>query len=92
MKIRLNDGKEGWIKANNLSLEAVDIATAKFSKIALENEDEEKKKAAIREIIQNSDLKSSIFIANLQEMVAEPAIDEIEEELISEYTYDTDSL
>lgn len=70
--------EEGWIKASNLSVATVDIATAKFAKLALGKE-EDKQKAAIQEIVQNGDLKSSVFIAHLEEMIAEPEVEEVEE-------------
>ncbi len=97
VKGKRSEGKwidEGWIKASNLSLEAVDIATAKFSKAALANEDEAKRQTAILDIVGNNDLSSSVFIADLQKMIAAPVVEEAQdtEEYITEYQDETDGL
>ncbi len=84
--------EEGWVKADNISYEAVDIATAKFGKKALENKDEDKKTAAIQEIINNSDLKTSVFMAKLQAMISVQEAAELEGEMISEYIPVLDSI
>lgn len=81
---------EGWVKISNLSSEAVDIATAKFAKKALENE--EKKIASIEDIINNSDLKTSVFIPELQKMISAAEAENPTEEMISEYIPETDSI
>lgn len=56
---------EGWVKAENVSFNAADIATAKFASKALNLEDKEEKIKAIQEIVQNQDLGESKFIASL---------------------------
>lgn len=56
---------EGWVKAENLSFDQIDIATAKFAKEALGLEDNEAKMQGLKEIIENTDLGDSKFIAGL---------------------------
>lgn len=59
----------GWIKPANVSYTDVDIAVAKYGGKALEITDRQKRNAAINEIINNSDYKSSVFINTLFRMV-----------------------
>lgn len=69
---------EGWVKADNISLEAVDIATAKFANEALELEDDEEKMNALIDITSNSDLAGSVFITELELMLTEiSGVDEV---------------
>ena len=59
----------GWIKPANVSYIDVDIAVAKFGAKALEITDRQKRNAAINEVINNADYKSSVFINTLYHMV-----------------------
>ncbi|PIB34021.1 hypothetical protein BFP72_00540 [Reichenbachiella sp. 5M10] len=71
-----SDGKwmdEGWIKADNISFNDIDIATAKFAKGALSLEGKEEKMAALQEIIENTDLESSSFMSSLVVQLTELA-------------------
>ena len=63
--------EEGWVKADNLSERAIDIAVAKFGRKALALEDQEEKKAALQEIIDNSDLKQAAFLPTIQSKLDE---------------------
>ena len=68
------DGKyieSGWVKGDNISSEAVDVATAKFGVTALAKESMDEKIAALTEILENSDLASSAFIPALNEKLTE---------------------
>ncbi|MDH5366878.1 MAG: hypothetical protein OEW67_07825 [Cyclobacteriaceae bacterium] len=80
--------EDGWVKAQHISFEPVDIATAKFAKQALKLEDQNKKVEAINEIINNPDLSASKFIANLEELITElntsEKLVEVIEEIINE--------
>jgi hypothetical protein len=67
------DGKwieTGWVKPANLSYTDVDIAVAKFAGKALAIEDNAKRLEALNEIINNSDLKESVFINELAGIVS----------------------
>ena len=90
MKIKGRLGKwmsEGWVKSDNVSFEAIDIAGAKFAKQALALEDEEERVKAINEIIDNPDLSGSRFVSELESHLLEiieaqtPKIEETEEEV-----------
>lgn len=59
----------GWIKPANVTYTDVDIAVAKFGAKAIEISDRQKRNAALNEIINNSDYKSSVFINTLFHMV-----------------------
>jgi hypothetical protein len=80
------DGKwieTGWIKPANISSSEIDVAVAKYAAKALAIEDKAKKEEAINEIIENSDLQSSVFIDELRTMVtpADEAIEELSEDI-----------
>jgi len=80
------DGKwieTGWIKTSNISNSEIDIAVAKYAAKALAIGETGKREAAIKEIVENNDLKGSVFIANLKELLI-PAEDFIEAELKSQ--------
>ncbi|MEO9967450.1 MAG: SH3 domain-containing protein [Reichenbachiella sp.] len=62
---------EGWVKSENISFEAVDIAGAKFALEALAIEDEDKRREALNDIINNSDLSGSKFILELETTLME---------------------
>ncbi|MCV9387088.1 SH3 domain-containing protein [Reichenbachiella ulvae] len=80
---------DGWIKKENLSYDQIDIATAKFAQEALSLEDKESKIGSLKEIIENTDLNGSKFIAGLVvELTKLTEEDEVMEEDIPE----TDSL
>lgn len=56
----------GWVKKESLSTTQVDIATAKFSQLALAETDVEKRKVALTSIVENPDFASSTFMPKLQ--------------------------
>jgi hypothetical protein len=56
----------GWIKNNGVSYTDVDIAVAKFARKAMDIKDVQKRKDAIKEIVNNPDYSGSIFISTLQ--------------------------
>lgn len=60
--------ESGWIKAGNVTYSDVDIAVSKFAAKALQITDPEKKKAALNEIVSNSDYNSSVFIEELDQI------------------------
>lgn len=76
------DGKwleTGWIKNSAVTYKDVDVAVAKFAGKAMSINEESKKIEAIEEIINNSDLNSSIFIESLKNLLPqEEIVDEIE--------------
>lgn len=87
---------EGWVKSGNISFEAVDIAGAKFALEALGIEDDTERATALAEIINNTDLAGSRFIAELESHLSElttsaedAAMDEIEEVSIEEQATDS---
>lgn len=87
------DGKwieTGWIKAPNISNSEIDIAVAKYAAKALAATESGKRDAAIREIVDNNDLKGSVFIADLKNMII-PAEEFIEEEIKSQASDTSDS-
>jgi hypothetical protein len=61
----------GWIKASNVTYNDIDIATAKYGSKAIAIEDKQKREAAINEIINNSDLSSSVFIKILSNNIGD---------------------
>jgi hypothetical protein len=87
VKGKRSEGKwieDGWVKAQHISFEAVDIAAAKFAKEALAMTDQEAKINAIHEIINNPDLSSSKFISDLEILIKELSATEELSEIIEE--------
>lgn len=82
--------ESGWIKAGNLSRQDVDIAVAVYAKKAFEIKEKSKQEEELKKIVDNQDFSESIFMADLNEVLAPPLQaelkdDEIEvEELIIE--------
>ncbi|HEX2935049.1 MAG TPA: hypothetical protein VHO72_06820 [Bacteroidales bacterium] len=77
------DGKwieSGWIKPSNITTAEIDVAVAKYASKALALADPTKKAAAINEILENSDLQSSVFIDELKSHIS-PAEEDVEETL-----------
>lgn len=72
----------GWIKPAGISYSDVDIAVAKYADKAMAITDAGKREAAIKEIVENSDLQESAFIADLKNALV-PAEDFIEAEVKS---------
>lgn len=62
---------EGWVKSNNISFDAIDIAVAKFGLKALAIEEGAEKIDALNEIINNPDLSNSKFIETLTAALSE---------------------
>jgi uncharacterized protein YgiM (DUF1202 family) len=63
-----NDGRyieTNWVKSDNISTEDVDIAVAKFAAPIAKMDDLEKKEEALKNLISNSDLNNSVFMADL---------------------------
>ncbi len=56
----------GWVKGNKLSKDGADVAVAKFGRVALDEEDPEVQIEEFKEILDNSDLRSSKFIPFIQ--------------------------
>ena len=56
----------GWVKGNKLSKDAVDVAVAKFGRLALTEEDPVKQVEKLKEILDNSDLRTSKFFPFIQ--------------------------
>ena len=57
----------GWVKNGNLTKKPVDIAVAKFARLALSEETEADQVERLKEIIDNGDFSSSSFIYSLRE-------------------------
>lgn len=56
----------GWVKKESLSSQAVDIATAKFARLALNEQDPDKRIQALKDIVENADFSGSTFMPRLQ--------------------------
>ncbi|MGE0076672.1 MAG: hypothetical protein AB7S48_02325 [Bacteroidales bacterium] len=87
------DGKwleTGWIKSSAVTYKDVDVAVAKFASKAMSIKEESKKIEAIEDIINNSDLDSSIFIENLKSFLPKDDIDEDSSESEGEIESDSD--
>jgi len=78
---------EGWVKADNISLTPVDIATAKFASKALSIADDGERAEAITEIVNNTDLSGSSFIGYLNSILSE--LTSPVEEVLSDSTSST---
>lgn len=61
--------EEGWVKSSNISTNAVDIASAKYALLANEKATMTERIQALQEIVDNSDLSSSVFIENIKNKV-----------------------
>lgn len=59
----------GWVKPENISTKEVDLAVAKYASAAIKETDD-KKLAALKEIVENADFSSSHFIADLRDEIA----------------------
>jgi len=77
---------EGWIKSDKLTAAETDVTVAILVERAKSKETKEKKLEALNEISSNSDLSSSVFIGDVQNMIQEinengnnPANEEVEE-------------
>ena len=83
------DGKwieSGWIKPANITTTEIDVAVAKYASKALAITDPTKKAGAINEILENSDLQSSVFMDELKSQISpsENDVEETMEEVIEE--------
>jgi len=87
------DGKwieTGWIKPSNISFSDIDIAVAKYASKALVIEDTGKKNEAINEILTNADLKGSIFIDELRNLLStDEIVEEAVEQVVDEMNADS---
>lgn len=70
---------EGWIKNDKVTTTEVDVSFAVLANRAMSIENEEEKKAEMKDLLNNADFNSSIFYNDLAEM---SAAQEIEEEII----------
>ncbi len=80
---------EGWVKSSNLIDGTTDVAVAVLAEKALAVSDKSKKIEALSEIVNNSDLLSSEFISDINDLISE-LTSESNEEVIEteEETYD----
>lgn len=72
VKGKRTDGEyieEGWIKSSNISNNTVDIATAKYAFLANQAPTITERIEALQEIIDNSDLSSSVFIEKIKSKI-----------------------
>ncbi|MEN8122373.1 MAG: SH3 domain-containing protein [Bacteroidota bacterium] len=78
---------DGWIKANHLTNNSVDISVAILASRAMAIGDKEKKIEALNEIIDNSDFSGSIFIKDISSIVFDLSEEEeaVEEEATEDY-------
>ena len=60
---------EGWVKTDNLTDSEIDVSVAILAQRALQGSDKDKKIKALNEIVDNADLKASIFIDNIKETI-----------------------
>lgn len=63
--------EEAWIKANNITENSIDIATAKYASLALTKETMTDRITALQEIVDNADFSSSSFMGLLKEKIKE---------------------
>jgi hypothetical protein len=63
--------KEGWIKLDRLAENEIDVTVAILTERALLKETDDKKLEALKEITDNADFSSSIFIADVRSMIEE---------------------
>lgn len=71
---RTKNGKKvsgGWVKSDVLSLEDVDVAVAIYVAKANTIKNLDQRKAALKEIVDNSDFRNSVFISDLSAITAE---------------------
>ena len=88
----------GWAKTNNISFEQVDIAMAKFAKPVMDMKMSDEKAEKLEEVLNNTDLNSSNFMADIKaaldeikfKEVEEPEMDEEMQEEVVEMTEDTE--
>lgn len=59
--------ESGWVKEGNISKESLDVAVAKFGKIAFDKSDIATQVEGLKEILDNSDFARSAFIPMIQE-------------------------
>ncbi len=74
--------KSGWVKKDKLTDNKVDVTVAILFARALGKKDTEKQVNALQEIVENSDLSSSVFISNVKSKIESlnmPSGDEITE-------------
>lgn len=57
---------KGWVKDNTLTKNPVDIAAAKFGAQAMAKEDIDERFEALKQLSENSDLASSVFMEKIQ--------------------------
>ncbi|MDP4207741.1 MAG: SH3 domain-containing protein [Bacteroidota bacterium] len=69
--------QSGWLKASSVVYADVDIAVAKFASKALKITNKQKREEAIQEILNNPDLKSSVFISSLTQPEAPAATEAV---------------
>lgn len=83
----------GWIKAGNLSTKDVDVAVAVYARKAFEIKEKGKQQEEIRNIVDNQDFSSSVFISDLAEVITPVLQAEMKEDIevyddIDDHDYD----
>ncbi len=74
--------KTGWVKKNKLTNEKLDVTVAILFARAMHKKGTDKKVDALQDIVDNEDLKTSVFIANVKSKIESlnmPSGDELEE-------------
>jgi hypothetical protein len=72
--------ESGWVKGGNISQESLDVAVAKFAKIAFDESNIEAQVESLKEILENTDFSNSAFIPMVQSRYDELTTDfEVEE-------------
>ncbi len=61
--------RSGWVKKDKLTDDKIDVTVAILFARALGKKDTEKKVIALQEIVENSDLSSSMFISNVKSKI-----------------------
>lgn len=74
---------EGYIKSVNVTDNKIDVAVATYYLKAMAIKDEAKRKAALEDIVNNSDLQNSSFIKDLREIINPEAYKTVEEDIIT---------
>jgi len=72
--------ESGWVKNSGVTYSDVDIAVAKYARTAMDIKDAKQREEKIKEIINNSEYSSSIFIPLLQGAPTEVKPGNMEEE------------
>ena len=80
---------EGWVKANHITDNSIDVNVAILTNRAMAIADTAKKTEALQEIVNNSDLSGSIFITDINNLISDlsQSQEAVEEQVEESYGY-----